>query len=80
MSEVTFEDFAKKFAGELLINTDKVLTKNLYELAEFDSMAKINVSLLIEDLFEFQIEYEDLSSTETIKALYEFCIKRQKSV
>jgi len=80
MSEVTFEDFTKRFADELLINTDTVLTKNLYELAEFDSMAKINVSLLIEDLFEFQIEYEDLSSTETIKALFEFCTERAKSV
>lgn len=75
MSEVTFEGFTKKFADELSISTNTVLAKSLNELAEFDSMAKINVSLLIEELFEFQIEYENLSSIETIKALYEFCIE-----
>ena len=77
MSDLTLEDFTEKFADELAINIHTLLANNLSEIDEYDSMGKINISLLIEELFEFQIEYEDLDSAETIKVLYEICIKKQ---
>lgn len=75
MSNVTLEEFTEKFANELEIDTETLIKNDLSEIDEFDSMGKINISLLIEDLFEFQIDYDDLDSAKTITAVYEICIK-----
>lgn len=75
MSEKTLEKFAQKFANELQVELDVALSAKLSEMPEYDSMAKITVSLLIEELFDFQIEYDDLNNAETLKDLYEICIK-----
>lgn len=75
MSEITLEKFAQKFANELQVELDVALSAKLSEMPEYDSMAKINVSLLIEELFDFQIEYDDLNNAETLKDLYEICIQ-----
>jgi acyl carrier protein len=77
MSNVTLDEFAEKFANELLIDIDTLLTNNLSDITQYDSMGKINISLLIEELFDFQIEYEDLNSAETIATLYQICMSRQ---
>ena len=75
MSKITLEEFAQKFADELQINIDRALIENLSAIDEYDSMAKINISLLIEELFEFQIEYDDLDSADSIKDLFEICVR-----
>ena len=77
MSNVTLKEFTEKFADELQINIDTLLKNNLSEITKYDSMGKINISILIETLFEFQIKYEDLDSAKTVKAIYEICIKEK---
>ena len=78
MSKVTFEAFSQSFAEEIKINLDAVKDQSLNEIPEYDSMGKINISLLIEELFDFQIEYEDLSSASTLEELYNMCINNKK--
>ena len=73
MSKVTFYDFSKRFADELNINIDVVVGKKLSEIPDYDSMGKINISLLIEELFNFQIEYEDLNTSGNLEELYNMC-------
>lgn len=73
MSNVNFEDFVGKFAEALNIKSEKFFTKELCDLPQYDSMGKIYTSILIEELYGFQIEYEQLDKAETIKSLYEFC-------
>ena len=75
MSKVTMEEFASQFANELNIDVHMLLTNNLQDISEYDSMGKINVSLLIEDTFNFQIEFDDLNTAESLKDLYEKCVK-----
>ena len=58
MSKVPFEEFALKFAEELEIEGDDYLETPLDEIPEFDSMGKITASLVIESLFEFEIDYD----------------------
>ena len=79
MYKVTFYDFSKRFADELNINFDDLVGKKLSEIPEYDSMGKIDISLLIEELFNFRIEYEDLNTASTLKALYEICGKESKN-
>ena len=51
---------------------------NLNDIPEYDSMGKINISLLIEELFDFQIEYDDLNSATTLEDLYNMCLRNKK--
>lgn len=79
MSKVTLEFFKNRFADELKIEQQGLLEKDLNSLREYDSMAKINISLLIEELFEFQIQYETLQTLKTLESLYDFCCSQQNS-
>lgn len=78
MSKVPFEEFALKFAEELEIEGDDYLETPLDEIPEFDSMGKITASLVIESLFEFEIDYDVLEEQESIKSLYEYCMNKSK--
>ena len=78
MSEVTFDEFSHRFADELNVNFDDLNGKTLSEIPEFDSMGKINISLLIEELFNFQIDYEDMNRASTHEELFEMCAKHKK--
>ena len=78
MSEVPFEEFALKFAEELEIEGDDYLETPLDEIPEFDSIGKITASLVIESLFEFEIDYDVLEEQESIKSLYEYCMNKSK--
>ena len=78
MSKVSFEEFALKFAEELEIEGDDYLETPLDEIPEFDSMGKITASLVIESLFEFEIDYDVLEEQESIKSLYEYCMNKSK--
>ena len=75
MSVVSFENFAKEFAEQLEISDDNFTTVLLKDVPEYDSMGKITASLLIEQLFDFEISHEKLDQSETLTSLYEFCVK-----
>ena len=79
MSEVSLNLFVSRFKDELGIDRVEILDTSLSELSEFDSMGKINISLLIEELFNYQIDYEDLNRLDKIHDLYEHCIKNVKN-
>ena len=78
MSNVTFDEFSQSFVDEININLDATKGVNLNDIPEYDSMGKINISLLIEELFDFQIEYEDLNSAATLEELYNMCLRNKK--
>ena len=78
MSKVSFEEFALKFAEELEIEGDDYLETPLDEIPEFDSIGKITASLVIESLFEFEIDYDVLDEEKSIKSLYEYCMNKSK--
>tara|TARA_B100000963_G_scaffold57759_1_gene45874 strand:- start:917 stop:1153 length:237 start_codon:yes stop_codon:yes gene_type:complete len=78
MSKISFEEFALKFAEELEIEGDDYLETPLDEIPEFDSMGKITASLVIESLFEFEIDYDVLDEEKSIKSLYEYCMNKSK--
>ena len=78
MSKVSFKEFALKFAEELEIEGDDYMETPLDEIPEFDSMGKISASLVIESLFEFEIDYDVLDEEESIRSLYEYCLNKSK--
>ena len=78
MSNVSFDEFSQKFLDEINVNIEDIKDKTLGEIPEYDSMGKINISLLIEELFNFQIEYEDLNTTDTVEELYNLCVRNKK--
>ena len=80
MSKVPLEEFALKFAEELEIEGDDYLETPLDEIPEFDSMGKITAALVIESLFEFEIDYDVLEEQESIKSLYEYCMNKSKQL
>jgi acyl carrier protein len=73
MSNVNFEYFSGKVAEALNIKSKPFLTDKLSNLSEYDSMGKISISILIEELFGFQIEYEELDRLNTLESLYHYC-------
>lgn len=79
MFRVTYEDFLIEFAKDLDIKDDKFETCNLNEIPQFDSMGVITISLLIERLFGFQIDYESLEKQVTVQSLYDFCVSHAVS-
>lgn len=78
MFKVTFDDFSQRFSEEIGVNLETLKELKLTEIPEFDSMGKINISLLIEELFDFQIEYEDLNTASSVEELYNVCVENKK--
>ena len=78
MSNITFDEFSQRFVNEININLVETKDVNLNDIPEYDSMGKINISLLIEELFDFQIEYDDLNSATTLEDLYNMCLRNKK--
>ena len=77
-NQPSIDDFIKTLGSLLEINNLQY-NSDLSSLAEFDSMAKINLSLLIEELFSFQISYQDLDQITVISELYEHCVSCSES-
>ena len=75
MSNVTFTEFAEAFAQDLELETEHHFTCPLKEIPQYDSLGKINFSLVIERLFGFQIPYDVLDKQEGLKELYEYCVQ-----
>ena len=78
MSTPKIDDFSKRIVTELNLTHELEPNIDLSMLPEFDSMGKINVSLLIEEMFRFQIDFEDLNSCKTLSDLYNFCIENKE--
>ncbi|MBT6050856.1 MAG: hypothetical protein HOG49_29000 [Candidatus Scalindua sp.] len=77
MSKISFEVFAERFANDLGIKDDLRPDISFANIPQYDSMGKINVSLIIEELFEFQIEFEELDAAKTLNELYQYCISKE---
>lgn len=78
MSNISFNEFAKRFAEELEIEGSEFISLPLSEISQYDSMGKINIGLLIEELFNYEIDYEVLENEESIKTLYDHCLSKSK--
>ena len=76
MSKVSFEEFSNGFAIDLEIPDEQYVATPFKDMPEYYSMGKITVSLTIERLFGFQIEFEILDNIESLQSLYEFCCKQ----
>ena len=76
MSTVSFQDFVKNFKETLEIPSDYFLNEELKNIQEYDSVGKTKASLFIEELFNFQIEFEVLINQKDLKSLYEYCISK----
>lgn len=76
MSKVNLEYFSEEFKKSLSIKKEIGPNTFLKDIIEFDSMGKISTSLLIEELFNFTIDYETLDKTKTLNELYNVCQKR----
>lgn len=77
MSKVSFEQFSQEFADELEIEGTEFLTCLLKDLDEYDSMGKIVTSMVIEKLFNFEIDLEVLDEIADLKSLYAYCTNFQ---
>ena len=78
MYKVNLEEFLLEFAKELEIEEDLSPSELLGEIKEYDSMGKINISMVIERLFDFEIPYDVLDSQDTIQSLYKYCVDNAK--
>jgi hypothetical protein len=76
MSKISYEDFVEQFKNELEIQTQGFSEMDLKDVPEYDSMGKINASLVIERIFEFQIEFEYLDTVKDLKSLWVYCLQR----
>lgn len=67
----------KKKMSELLGISERDLEKvNMSEIAEYDSMGKINVSLIIEELFEYEIDFDTLDSAQNFSDIYNILVAK----
>tara|TARA_B110000977_G_scaffold197561_1_gene280401 strand:- start:38312 stop:38545 length:234 start_codon:yes stop_codon:yes gene_type:complete len=76
MSTVSFEIFVKQFKETLEISGDYFFNSELKDIKEYDSVGKIKISLLIEDIFNFQIELDMLIEKKDLRSLYEYCVSK----
>jgi len=79
MFEINFEGFLKEFKKSLKIKYKIETSTLLKDISEFDSMGKITISLLIEELFNFTIDFEILDKTKTLGELYKVCYERSQN-
>jgi acyl carrier protein len=76
MSKVSFEEFSSEFAKNLELDDQQYLEIPLNHLPEYDSLGKISTSVMIEELFGFQITYKFLEKQETLQSLYDYCVSQ----
>lgn len=63
--------FVTLFAKELNVEKEELLGSSLLETKEFDSMGKINISLMIEHEFNWQIPFEVLDEADNIEQIWD---------
>jgi acyl carrier protein len=67
----SFEKFTIKISDLIMIEAGELIDSNLQDLPEFDSMARINVGLLIEEEYGYQVALDDLNSLQSLSSLYD---------
>lgn len=67
----SFENFAVKVSGLLMVEAGVLIHSNLQDLPEFDSMARINIGILIEEDYGYQVALDDLNSLQSLRSLYD---------
>ena len=67
----SFEKFTIKIADLLMVKSCDLIDSNLQDLPEFDSIARINVGLLIEEEYGYQVSLDDLNSLTSLCGLYD---------
>jgi acyl carrier protein len=80
MSTIDYAQFCHKLAEVLEVKADKLASLPLADVAEYDSMGKINASLLVEELFGFQIAFETLDNATSAATLYAYCSEHAAAV
>ena len=73
MSQANLENFIAAVANVLEIAPEMASQANLSELEEYDSMGRIEVALIIEQQFNFEIDYEVLDEATSFRAIFEYC-------
>lgn len=67
----SFEKFTVQISDLLMVEVGDLIDSNLQNLPEFDSMAKINVGLLIEEEYGYQVALDDLNTLQSLRSLYD---------
>jgi acyl carrier protein len=80
MSTIDYAQFCSKLAEVLEVGADKVTGQPFAHIAEYDSMGKINASLLVEELFGFQIAFETLDTATSAATLFAYCTDHATAV
>lgn len=65
-----YQIFIKRIADTLEVDVISLETTALSDFKEFDSMAVINISLLIEEMFDWEIPLEHLDGAGLALDLY----------
>jgi acyl carrier protein len=73
MSLPSFEVFCQIVQKQLSVETKDFIDAPLQLLPEFDSLGKIRMSIVVEDAFGFELDYELMKQFKTLKELYVFC-------
>lgn len=70
-----FHGFVEKLATLLKTEKQSVLVNNLSSFPTHDSLGKIEVAMLIEDVFGVQISQEELNLCQTAQDIFNACTK-----
>lgn len=71
----SFEVFIEQVADLLMVEQEHLVGGNIQDLPEFDSMARINVGLYIEEEYGYQVSLDDLKSVNSLRALFDIVLK-----
>ena len=63
------QSFKAEIAELLKISTNDLDSKDLDEIPNYDSMAKINISLIVEEIFNYKIPLSDLDESKNFSNL-----------
>ena len=70
-----FHGFVEKLATLLKTEKQSVLVNELSSFPTYDSLGKIEVAMLIEDVFGVQISQEELNLCRTAQDIFNACTK-----
>lgn len=76
-STPTFEEFVGRLAGLLMVSEQEVIRGELEDLANYDSLGKISLAVLIEDLFGRSLSQDDFSACSTAHELYDLASSKE---
>lgn len=78
MSVASFDQFSEQFAQALEFEGALTRDTQLDTIEEYDSIGKIRLGVVIEDLFDFEVPYNVLEEKKTLGSLYEYCVEEMQ--